>query len=117
MNLTLNPFGDWRRVATVEVSSRVRDLPSLVQNDRLKFRLVEADSPRRSFRRYDLVVDSTEGERRCARTAWTVLDAMQKAAESGCIDRYRVLEGSEWLSMFEAPRAAPVSDSRIAGMA
>ena len=117
MKLTLNTFGNWHRVATIEVSSRARDLPALVQDDRLKFRLVEADSPRRGFRRYDLVVDSTEGERRCARTAWTVLDAMQQAAESGCIDRYRVLEGSQWLSMFGAPPATPVSDSRIAGMA
>jgi hypothetical protein len=117
VNLTLNPFGKWHRVATVEVSSRVRDLPTLVQDDRLKFRLVEADSPRRSFRRYDLIVDSTEGERRCARTAWTVLSAMRDAAAAGCIDRYRGLEGSQWLSMFEAPRAAPVSDSRIAGIA
>jgi hypothetical protein len=117
VNLTLNPFGKWHRVATVEVSSRVRDLPTLVQDDRLKFRLVEADSPRRSSRRYDLVVDSTEGERRCARTAWTVLNAMQKAAELGCIDRYRVVEGGQWLSMFEAPRATAVSDSRIVAVA
>jgi hypothetical protein len=64
-----------------------------------------------------LVVDSTEGERRCARTAWTVLNAMQKAADLGCIDRYRVLEGSQWLSMFEAPRATPASDSHISEMA
>lgn len=102
MQLTLNPFGDWRRVATVEVSSRVKDLPALVQDDTLKFRLVEVDSQRRTFRRYDLVVDSTEGERRCARTACTVLSAMQAAAAHGCIDKYRVIEGNQWLSMFEA---------------
>ena len=59
MNITINPFGNWHRVATVEVSSRVRDLPALVRDDTMKFRLVEADSPRRQSRRYDLLVDST----------------------------------------------------------
>jgi len=98
MQITLNPFGDWRCMATVEVSSRVKDLPALVQDDTLKFRLVEVDSPRRTFRRYDLVVDSTEGERRCARTTWTVLSAMQEAANHGCIDKYRVIEGNQWLA-------------------
>ena len=116
MNLTLNPFGNWHRVATVEVSSRVRNLPDLVQDDMLKFRLVEAHSPRRSFRRYDLVVDSTEGERRCARTAWTVLNAMQKAAAVGCIDQFRVVEGSAWLSMFDATQATPADAVQMTGI-
>lgn len=97
MQLTINPFGEWRRVATVEVSSRVMDLPTLVRDDTLKFRLVEADSLRRNIRRFDLVVDSSEGERRCARTAWAVLSAMQEAARHGCIDKYQVIEGNQWL--------------------
>ena len=99
MQLTVNPFGQWRRVATVEVSSRVTDLPALVEDDTLKFRLVEADSPLRNRRRYDLVVDFAEGERRCARTAWAVLSAMQQAASHGCIDQYRVIEGNQWLAL------------------
>ena len=106
MNLTLNPFGNWHCVATVEVSSRVKNLPALVQDDTLTFRLVESHSPRRSFRRYDLVIDSTTGERRCARTAWTVLTAMQHAADIGCIDKYRVIEGNQWLSMFKPTPSA-----------
>jgi hypothetical protein len=113
MNITINPFGDWRRVATVEVSSRVRDLPALVQDDTMNFRLVEAESPRRQFRRYDLVVESTAGERRCARTAWAVLSAMREAATHGCIDQFRVIEGNRWLSMFEAPRPASVRDPHM----
>ncbi len=111
MQLTINPFGEWRRVATVEVSSRVKDLPSLVQDARLKFRLVEADSGRRNVRRYDVVVDSTEGERRCARTAWAVLSAMQQAATCGCIDKYRVIEGNQWLAAVPVP---PESIQRMA---
>jgi hypothetical protein len=114
MNITLNPFGDWRRMATIEVSSRVKHLPALVHDETLKFRLVEADSPRRCFRRYDLVIDSTEGERRGARTAWAVLSAMRVAATHGCIDRYRVIEGSHWLSLFEAPHVTPAGDSQVA---
>ena len=98
MHITINPFGEWHRVATVEVSARVKDLPALVQDHMLKFRLVEADSPRRTYRRYHLVVDSAEGERRCARTAWAVLSAMQEAATHGCIDKYRVIEGNQWLA-------------------
>jgi hypothetical protein len=117
VNITLNPFGHWRRIATVEVSSRVRDLPALVQDDTLTFRLVEASSPRRSFRRYDLVVDSTTGERRCARTAWTVLTAMQHAADIGCIDQYRVIEGNQWLSMFDQPPATSAGNLHAAGAA
>ena len=115
MTITLNPFGNWRRVATVEVSARVRDLPALVQDDTLTFRLVEADSARRSFRRYDLVVDSATGERRCARTAWTVLTAMQHAADLGCIDRYRVIDGNQWLSMFKQAPAASAGNLHAAG--
>jgi hypothetical protein len=99
MQITINPFGEWRRVATVEVGSRVKDLPSLIHDATLKFRLVEADSPQRTFRRYELVVDSSEGERRCARTAWAVLSAMREAAEHGCIDRYRVIDGNQWLTL------------------
>ncbi len=117
MKITVNPFGDWRRVATVEVSSHVRDLPALVQDDTLKFRLVEADSPRRRFRRYDVVVDSTGGDRRTARTAWAVLSAMQEAARHGCLDHYRLIEGNHWLSLFESPAPARAQDSYIAGMA
>jgi hypothetical protein len=98
MQITINPFGEWRRVATVEVSSRVKDLPALVQDNMLRFRLVETESPRRSFRRYDLVVDSAEGERRCARTAWAVLSAMQEAATHGCIDQYSIIDGKRWLT-------------------
>jgi hypothetical protein len=117
MNITINPFGDWRRVATVEVSSRVKDLPDVVRDSAMKFRLVEADSPRRRFRLYDLIVDSTEGERRCARTAWAVLSAMRHAATEGCIDQFRVVEGKHWLCMFETPGPASMSDSQIAGRA
>lgn len=113
MQLTLNPFGQWRLVATVEVSARVNNLPALAQDDTLKFRLVEVDSPRRTFRRYDLLVDSTEGERRCARTAWAVLSAMQEAATLGCIDKYRVIEGNQWLAMC-APAPAQQGDTASA---
>ena len=113
MQLTINPFGEWRRVATVEVSSRVKDLPTLVQDKTLKFRLVEADSVRRNFRRYDVVVDSTEGERRCARTAWAVLSAMQQAATHGCIDKYRVIEGNQWLAAASMP-AEPIQEMAAA---
>ena len=117
MKITINPFGEWRRVATVEVGPRVKDLPTLVQDDTLRFQLVEAESPRRSFRRYDLLVDSTEGERRCARTAWAVLSAMREAATHGCIDQFRVIEGNHWLSLFETPSSAVASDSHITEMA
>jgi hypothetical protein len=117
MKITINPFGKWRRVATVEVGPRVKDLPTLVQDDTLRFQLVEAESPRRSFRRYDLLVDSTEGERRCARTAWAALSAMREAATHGCIDQFRVIEGNHWLSLFETPSSAAASASHIAEMA
>jgi hypothetical protein len=117
VNITLNPFGNWHRVATVEVSSSVKDLPALVQDDSLKFRLVETDSPRRRFRRFDLIVDSTEGERRCARTAWIVLNAMQNAATLGCLDQFRVIEGNHCLSMFEAKPAASAGDLHMTGTA
>ena len=115
MNITINPFGDWRRMATVEVGLRGKDLPAVVRDCAMKFRLVEAASPRRQFRVYDLIVDSTEGERRCARTAWAVLSAMRNAATRGCIDQFRVVEGTQWLCMFETPGPAPVNDSQIAG--
>ena len=110
MSITLNPFGNWHRVATVEVSSRIRDLPALVQDDSLNFRLVETDCPRRRSRRFDLVVDSAEGTRRCARTAWTVLSAMQHAAADGCIEQFRVIEGHQWLSMFDTGARASARD-------
>lgn len=90
MQITINPFGEWRRVATVEASSRAKDLADLIYDNALKFRLVEADCPKPTFRRYDLIVDTTEGERRCARTTWAVLSAMQHAAAHGFIDKYRV---------------------------
>jgi hypothetical protein len=115
MKININPLGEWRRVATVEVGSRVKDLPSLVQDDTLKFRLVEADSPRRTFRRYDLVVDSTEGERRCARTAWAVLSAMREAATHGCIDDYRVIDGDHWLNVHPAVLEEQDEDGSLAG--
>lgn len=117
MRFTINPFGEWRRVATIEVGPRVTDLPTLVQDDTLRFQLVEADSSRSSFRRYDLVVDSTEGERRCARTAWAVLSAIREAATHGCIDQFRVIEGNHWLSIFESPSYAESSDSHNPEMA
>jgi len=117
MKITINPFGAWRRVATIEVGPRVNDLQTLVQNDSLRFQLVEANSPRRSFKRFDLVVDSTEGERRCARTAWAVLSAMREAATHGCIDQFRVIEGDHWLSFFETSSPAATRDSQIAAIA
>jgi hypothetical protein len=117
MKITINPFGEWRRVATVEVGPRVMDLPVLVQDDTLRFQLVEATSPRRSFRRFDLVVDSTEGERRCARTAWTVLSAMREAATHGCLDQFRVIEGDHWFTLFESSTSAAARDSHIAEIA
>jgi hypothetical protein len=99
MNITLNPFGQWHRVATIEVSSLVKDLLLLVRDDMLDFRLVETDSPHRSVRRYNLVVDSAAGERRCARTAWAVLSALGNAATHGRLDRYRVIDGGHWLTL------------------
>jgi hypothetical protein len=104
MNITLNPFGEWRQMATVEVSTTVKDLPALVQDGVLKFQLVPSEiSP---FRRhcFDLLVNSSEGERRCARTAWAVLKAMEAASAAGCIDHYRIVEGAHWLTL---DRAAP----------
>ena len=48
MNITLNPFGGWRQMATVEVSTAVKDLPALVQDGVLKFQLGTVAKPRRS---------------------------------------------------------------------
>jgi hypothetical protein len=114
MQITLNPFGEWRRVATVEVSSRVSDLPALIQDDSIKFRLVEAGSPGRRVRRYDVLVDSMEGERRHARTAWAVLSALRETARHGGIDQYRIVEGDHWLSHFDASVHAPAPDVHAA---
>lgn len=114
MNITLNPFGEWHRVATVEVDSRVKDLPTLIRDDRLHFRLVETESPHRSVRRYNLVVDSAAGERRCARTAWAVLSAMGDAATDGRLDRYRVIDGGQWLALNSDARSTTPSSIGIA---
>jgi hypothetical protein len=114
MQITLNPFGEWRCVATVEVSSRVRDLPTLIRDDSIKFRLVEVDSPERRVRRYDVLVDSMEGERRHARSAWAVLGALREAANHGAIDQYRVIEGDHWLSRFDTPPPKPRPEVRPA---
>jgi hypothetical protein len=106
MNITLNPFGEWRQMATVEVSTAVKDLPALVQDDVLKFQLVPSETAPFRRRRFDLLVNSSEGERRCARTAWAVLKAMENASAAGCIDHFRVVEGARWLTL---DRAAPAS--------
>ena len=113
MQITLNRSGDWRRVATVEVSSRVRNLPTLLQDDSIKFRLVETGSPERRVRRYDVLVDSMEGECRHARTAWAVLSALRETARHGGINQYRVVEGDHGLSRFDA-LAAPGPETHAA---
>jgi hypothetical protein len=40
---------------------------------------------------------------------------MREAAEHGCIDRYRVIDGNQWLTLCSAAFVEPGEDTFLAG--
>ena len=106
MLLTYGSEQRWRHMATIEVGSDVADFAHLIQDDTLKFQVEPAGKSPPGVQWFLLFMDLSTGERRAARTAWAVLTALRDAAAAGCLDRFRVVSGMQWLSLDRADPAA-----------
>jgi len=88
----------WRCMAVVEVGDEVGGLDELIQTDDPLYRWKAVDSPK-GFLWYELHVDGNGSESRAARTAWSVLSALQRLAEQDKLPDFRIVSGGEWLNM------------------
>lgn len=88
----------WRCMAVVEIGNEVDGLDELMQADGPLYRWKAIDSPK-GFVWYELQVDSAGSESRAARTAWSVLSALQRLADQDRLPDFRIVSGGEWLNM------------------
>jgi hypothetical protein len=101
MNLRLTESTEWRQCALIEVSESTPDFFQLVRNDALQFRVQRAERSPTGYQWYELWVDASNGERRFARTAWSVLTALKRSAQEGFLEDFRIVVGEDWLTIGE----------------
>jgi hypothetical protein len=92
----------WRRMGVIEVRADFDNLDTVLADPSLDFRLQPSAESPAGYAWFDLLVDSAKGERRCARTAYAVLTAMQRIAGDGDIPDFRIVNGHQWLRLGEA---------------
>lgn len=111
MNMSFHPrSADWRLMATIEVGERAPDLAAILADLRFDFRLDPAVASPPGRRWFHLFVDACRGEQRCARSAHTLLHALQRIAQAGELADFRIVAGERWLN---DPTEAPLQ--RTAG--
>jgi hypothetical protein len=99
MAISYRNESQWSPMATIEVGENCEDLAALVADESLDFRLQPAAQSPAGYRWFDLTVDASKGERRCARTAFALLSAMQRIADKGGIPDFRIVRGHHWLQL------------------
>jgi len=99
MSISLQQESNWRQMATIEVRDHFDDLGRLLADLSLDFRLEPAQESPTGYAWFNLLIDASKGERRCARTAYALLSAMQHIAAEGGIPDFRIVARS-------TPRAA-----------
>lgn len=101
MSISYQGEARWRLMAVIEVREDFDNLATVLTDPSLDFRLqASAESPR-GYAWFDLLVDADKGERRCARTAYAVLNALQRIADDGDIPEFRIVNGHQWLRIGE----------------
>ncbi len=85
-------------MAVVEIGDDVDRFDELIQADGPLYHWKPIDSPK-GFVWYELQVDSAGSESGAARTAWSVLSALQRVADQDELPDFRIVSGGEWLSM------------------
>lgn len=98
MNIALQAR-EWRQVAIVEVADDAMDFAQLVADDTLHFRSQPAANAPTGYHWYEILVDTSGGDRRVARTAWAILTALKRSSETGLLDGFRIVNGQQWLTM------------------
>ena len=90
----------WQKMATIEIGLPGINLAGLVKGESaLNFRFELAEQSPPGYCWYNLFVDSSDGERRSARTAWAILRALKKSADPTHLNGFRIIDGSQWLTM------------------
>jgi len=110
MSISYQGEAHWRRVAVIEVGADFDNLDAVLADPSLDFRLQPSAESPSGYAWFDLLVDADKGERRCARTAYAVLTAMQRIANDGDIPDFRIVTGHQWLRLGESDPddAAPI---------
>lgn len=89
-------------MATIEVRDPFDDLGRLLADMSLDFRLEPAHESPTGYLWFNLLIDASKGERRCARTAYALLSALQRIAAEGGIPDFRIVAGEQWLQLGDA---------------
>jgi hypothetical protein len=105
MSISLQQESNWRQMATIEVRDDFDDLSQLLADMSLDFRIEPASESPTGYTWFNLMIDAGKGERRCARTAYALLSAMQHIAAEGGIPDFRIVAGEQWLQLGEADNA------------
>lgn len=99
MSISLQQESNWRQMATIEVREHFDDLGRLLADLSLDFRLEPAHESPAGYVWFNLLIDASKGERRCARTAYALLSSMQHIAAEGGIPDFRIVAGEQWLQL------------------
>jgi hypothetical protein len=111
LNLSRDSTARWTHVATVEIGQDVPNFIDLVSDPSLHFRAESSDRSPGGFQWFEIFVDDARGEAHCARTVWTVLTALQKAAAAGALPDFRIITGEHWLTVGAVFANAPEVDA------
>lgn len=98
MKLSYSAGPEWRRMATLEMLEGGPNLPALIENEQPNVRLRRAETAPSGYLWFNLFVDASQGERRCALTAHVVLTAVKQAVADGHIEGFRIVYGGQWLA-------------------
>jgi hypothetical protein len=92
-------------MAIIQVAEGAPDLPAILADLDFDFRLERTPSPP-GVVWFDLLVDVRRGQRRCARIAHRLLNALHSIARCGDLPDFRIIAGERWLH-------SPVPDDGI----
>lgn len=101
MSISYQGEPSWRLMGVVEVREDFDHLADLLTDATFDCRLQPSAESPAGFAWFDLLVDAAKGERRCARTAYAVLTALQRIADDGDIPEFRIVTGHQWLRIGE----------------
>jgi hypothetical protein len=106
-NISYAAQPQWRSMATIEVDPSCADLSTRLAGLKLDFRLEAAPAAPQGHVWFDILLDASKGERRCARAAHVLLSTLQHAADAGDLVGFHIVAGAQWLEIDMSQREHP----------
>jgi hypothetical protein len=99
MSISYQVREEWCAIATIELSDRFDDFPELVADSHMECRAEPFAKSPPGHAWFHILSDLSKGERRSARTAFSLLTALSDLAAGGELPGFRIVSGEHWLEL------------------